>query len=89
MALTDTEHQRLETLQTEAIGFVENATTSPSAAAAFGQIARICRNVLSREAEKRTRSEFDTKLKSAREKRKTQKSNGAGQYASAGGTAAR
>lgn len=89
MALTDQEHQRLEALQTEAIGIVENGATSPSASAAFARIATVCRNVLSREAEKRKRSEFDTKLKAAREKRKTQKGSGIAQANIPAGAASR
>ena len=79
MALTDTEHQRIETLQTEATSFVENPITSPSAAAFFGRVADICTMTLSREAEKRKRTEMRANVKAAREKRKTQKAAGGAQ----------
>lgn len=89
MALTDTEHQRFQTLQDEMIGLVEN-TDSDQAAAAFGKIARVCKNVLAREAETRTNKEVATKLKSSRAARDARKNgnNGRGNSGSANSGAA-
>lgn len=81
MALTDDEHKRIETLQTEATTFVENPITTASAAAIFGRIADVCTMALAREAEKRKRTELRGKVKAAREKRKTQKAASGGQSA--------
>ena len=78
MALTDTEHGRFQTLQDEMIGLVENTDTD-QAAAAFGKIARVCKNVLAREAATRTNKDVAVKLKSsrgAREARRNAGSNG-------------
>ncbi len=75
MALTNDEHKRIEALQTEATGFIENPGTSASAAAVFGRVADICTVALAREAEKRVRADLRGKVKASREKRKTQKSS--------------
>lgn len=80
MALTDGEHTRFTELQEEMIGLVETTETD-QAASAFGKIARVCKNVLSREAATRTNKEVATKLKTsrgARESRKNTNGNGRG-----------
>lgn len=75
MALTDQEHGRFQTLRDEMIGLVDS-TDSDQAAAAFGKIARVCREVLSREASARQRKEDAEKLKEARKAREARRTNG-------------
>ncbi len=84
MALTDTEHKRFQDLQDEMIGLVEKTDTD-QAAAAFGKVARVCKNVLAREAETRTNKDAGAKLKSSRQARETRK-NGAGGNTGRGNT---
>lgn len=76
MALTDTEHQRFTTLQEEMIGLVETTDTD-QAAAAFGRIVRVCKNVLAREAATRTNKDVSVKLKTSRATREARR-NGSG-----------
>lgn len=78
MALTDEEHKRFQDLQDEMIGLVETTETD-QAAAAFGKIARVSKNVLAREAETRTNKDVSTKVKAARQAREARRnSNGNG-----------
>ncbi len=78
MALTDDEHQRFQTLQDEMIGLVESTETD-QAAAAFGKIARVSKNVLAREAETRTNKDVGAKVKAARQAREARRNgNGTG-----------
>ena len=82
MALTDQEHTRLQTLRDEMIGLV-GSTDSDPAAAAYGKIARVCREVLSREASARQKKEDADKLKEARKNRETRRGANGGSRASA------
>jgi hypothetical protein len=75
MALTDQEHDRFKTLRDEMIGLVDSTDSDP-AAAAYGKIARVCREVLSREASARQRKEDADKLKEARKSREARRTNG-------------
>lgn len=76
MALTDTEHKRLQDLQDEMITLV-GGTDTDQAAAAFSKIVRVCRSVLSREASDRKMREDAQKLRASRESRE-QRKNGNG-----------
>lgn len=83
MALTDNEHNRFQTLQDEMITLVENTDTD-QAAAAFGKIVRVCKNVLSREAATRTNKDVAVKLKTSRGAREARRNGNGGGNANTG-----
>jgi hypothetical protein len=82
MALNDQEHQRFQTLRDEMIGLVDSTESDP-AAAAYGKIARVCREVLSREASSRQKKEDAEKLKEARKAREARRLSNGGNRATA------